>query len=338
MSNAFVDAGLPRLRADVVAVVERHRAPRAQREHRAHVLGHGGHRSRDVVGRAAVAQTVRFVERHAVGDVAVQRIVRRRLIRQHVGRDAARDERRQDVGRVRAQSDRPCHAVACPAGDRVERLVQAVGRLVQVACGQAPLDAPGIHLDHQRRGAVHRRGQRLGSAHAAETGGDDEAPGQRAAEMTTRDLGQRLVGPLHDALAADVDPAAGRHLAVHRQAALLEIAEVLPRRPRGNEQRVGDEHARRAGMGLKDADRLAGLDQQRLVVLERLQRPDDGVVGVPVARRLSRSAVHHQIVGPLGDVGIEIVHQHPHARLPAASLCRSARCRAAIGWCELRWP
>ena len=91
---------------------------------------------------------------------------------------------------------------------------------------------------------------------------------------------------------------------------MLEVAEVLPRRPRGHEQGVRDQHARRAGVGLKDTDRLAGLHDQRFVVLERGQRSHDGVERLPTARRLARSAVHDQIVRPLGDVGIEIIHQH----------------------------
>ena len=94
-------------------------------------------------------------------------------------------------------------------------------------------------------------------------------PDERSAEMAAADRRQRFVSALHDALAADVDPAAGGHLSVHRQAAMLEIAEVFPRRPRRHEHRVRDEHARRAGMSLKNADRLAGLHEQRLVVLER---------------------------------------------------------------------
>ena len=129
--------------------------------------------------------------------------------------------------------------------------------------------------------------------------------------MPARDLGQRFVGALQDALAADVDPAAGRHLAVHRQAAVLEVAERVPGGPGRHEQRVGDEHARRAGVRPEDADRLARLHEQRLVVLERAQRRDDRVERLPAARRLARAAVDDQIVGPLGDVGIEIVHQHP---------------------------
>ena len=41
------------------------------------------------------------------------------------------------------------------------------------------------------------------------------------------------------------------------------------------------------------------------------ERAHDGVERGPAARRAARSAVHDQILRPLGDVGIEIVHQHP---------------------------
>ena len=139
------------------------------------------------------------------------------------------------------------------------------------------------------------------------------------------DGGERFVRALHDALAADVDPAAGRHLAVHRQAAVLEIAEVLPRRPRRHEQRVGDEHARRAGMRPEDADRLARLHEQRFVVLERAQRrarsrrtPPSCAPPCPIRRRRrDRRAARRRRDRDCSSASA--------ARLPAASLCRSAR-------------
>ena len=84
--------------------------------------------------------------------------------------------------------------------------------------------------------------------------------------MLAADLDEGLVGALHDALAADVDPRAGRHLAVHHQALAIELVEMLPGRPVRHEVGIGDQHARRIGMGAEHADRLAGLHQQRLVV------------------------------------------------------------------------
>ncbi len=93
--------------------------------------------------------------------------------------------------------------------------------------------------------------------------------------MLAADLHEGLVGALHDALAADVDPGAGGHLAVHHQALAIELVEVLPGRPVRHQVRVGDQHARRVGVGAEDADRLARLHQQRLVVLKLAQALED---------------------------------------------------------------
>ena len=98
----FGHAGLPRLGAEVIAVVERHRTTRSQHEHGAHVCGDGCHRSRDVVRRVAFAQPRGFIEAHPVRDVAVQRVVRGRLVRQHIRRHPASHQRGQHVGGVAA--------------------------------------------------------------------------------------------------------------------------------------------------------------------------------------------------------------------------------------------
>jgi hypothetical protein len=113
-----------------------------------------------------------------------------------------------------------------------------------------------------------RGGQRLRAAHAAQAGGQDPAPGQVAAVVLAAGLDKGLVGALHDALAADVDPAAGRHLAVHHQALAVELVEVFPGGPLGHQVGVGDQHARRVGVGAEHAHRLAGLHQQGLVVFK----------------------------------------------------------------------
>src|SRR3546814_15296783 len=89
--------------------------------------------------------------------------------------------------------------------------------------------------------------------------------------MLATHLDKGLVGALHDALAADVDPAAGGHLAVHHQALAIELVEVLPGGPVRDEVGVGDEHARGVGVGGEDADGLAGLHEQGFVVAKVLQ-------------------------------------------------------------------
>ena len=140
---------------------------------------------------------------------------------------------------------------------------------------------------------------------------------------------ERLVRALQDALRADVDPRARRHLAVHRQTHRLEAAELLPGRPLGHEVGVRDQHARGPLVGLDDADRLARLHEQRLVALELPQLADDRVERRPRACRATGAAVDDQVVGPLGDLGIEVVHQHPHGGFLLPALAGQARCRAA---------
>ena len=121
--------------------------------------------------------------------------------------------------------------------------------------------------------------------------------------MLAADLDEGLVGALHDALRADIDPRAGRHLAVHHQALAVELVELVPGRPVRHEVGVGDQHARRVGVGAEHADRLAGLDEQRLVVAERPQRGDDAVEALPVARRPADAAIDDQFAGLLGHLG-----------------------------------
>ena len=78
-------------------------------------------------------------------------------------------------------------------------------------------------------------------------------PRERPAEVLPRQLRERLVRALEDALRPDVDPRAGGHLAVHRQALALELAEDVPGRPVADEVRVRDQHPRRPLVGPEHA-------------------------------------------------------------------------------------
>ena len=189
---------------------------------------------------------------------------------------------------------------------------------------------PGlVALDADRDAVVHGHRERLRAAHAAEPGGQRDGAGQRAAEPLVGDRGERLEGALQDALGADVDPRAGGHLAVHRQPEVLEPAELLPVGPVADQVGVGDQHPRRPLVGAHHADRLAGLHEQRLVVLQRGQRADDRVVGLPARGRPCRCRRRRR--GPRG------ARRSPgrgcssaSAAAPrSASSSRSARGRAA---------
>jgi hypothetical protein len=68
-------------------------------------------------------------------------------------------------------------------------------------------------------------------------------------------------------------------------------------------------------VGLHHADRAAGLDQHGLVLLEGLQGADHGVEGAPVTGGLAGAPVDDELVGVLGDLGVEVVHEHPQGGL-----------------------
>ena len=88
---------------------------------------------------------------------------------------------------------------------------------------------------------------------------------------------------------------------------------------------VGDEHARRVGVSAEHADWFAGLDEQRLVAFKPAQGRDDAVERLPVARCAPDAAIDHELARTFGDVGIEIVHEHPERRLGEPALGAEGR-------------
>ena len=245
--------------------------------------------------------------------------MRRGLIGDDVGPYAAPDQLGENLRRIAEHADRESLSLAAGLVDHGQRLVEILRLLIEVAGLESHLDTRGLALDREQRGARHGGGQRLCAAHAAETGGEDPSAGEVAAVMAAPDLGEGLVGTLHDPLRADVDPRAGRHLAEHHQALAIKQIEMIERRPMRHQVGVGDQHARRIRMRAENADRLAGLHAQGLITLERGERGNDAVVARPIARRAADATIDHKLVRFLGDLGIEIVHEHTERRfgLPA---------------------
>ncbi|EJL76703.1 hypothetical protein PMI12_02167 [Variovorax sp. CF313] len=254
--------------------------------------------------------------RHAPArrQVAVDQVVRGGLVGHEVGLQAAGlralHEFGQDVGGIAEQRDRHRFLRIAVLLDEFERVVDVARLLVDVACAQAEVDARLLALDVERDGARQRGRQRLRAAHAAEAGREDPLAREAVVVVLAAGFDEGFEGALHDALAADVDPAARGHLAVHEEALAVELVEVLPVGPLRHEVRVGQQHARCVLVRLEHADRLARLDEQRLVVVQLFQRREDLVVAGPVARGAADAAVHHQVLRALGDLGVEVVLQH----------------------------
>ena len=198
----------------------------------------------------------------------------------------------------------------------------------------AALQAGFINVDNEAGATVKGDGQRLCAAHAAAAAGQGEGAGQGAVEALLGHGCEGLEGTLQDALGSDVDPGAGRHLAVHHQAFILELAEVLPVSPVSHQVGVSNKHARCPLIGLPDAHRLAGLHQQGFIGFEVLEGFYDGVKGFPAARCTTGAAVDHEVLGALGNLGVEVIHEHAQGRFGLPRLggqFGSAR-RAYFAW------
>ena len=195
--------------ADVVAVVDGRDARVAIAQHRAHVLGHrrlGG--ALDAL-RVAGAPFLPLLQRPALGQIAVDGIVRRGLVGDDVGPDAAAHQLGHrppphcrgaptETGFALLSSQRSMISSASSrssAGD------------VDVAGAQAEFDAraAGIRPRAARRRpssppAAARRPCRRGRRSRS------SLPARSPPIMLAAHFDEGLVGALHDALAADVDP------------------------------------------------------------------------------------------------------------------------------------
>src|SRR5271166_1189430 len=221
--------------ANVVPVVEGDGAHLLELEHAFNVAGHGVERLLDIGLGIALAQLESGFERHAARYVAVERVVRGSLVGENVGHDAAVGQLGDDVTAVADEADGDVFLLADGVLQDAQRLVERVDHEVAVAGAQALLDALGVDLDAEVTGAGHGGGKGLRSAHAAHAAGDDEFAGEVSAEMFFPGSGEGFVGALNDALRADVNPRAGGHLAVHDEAELFELVELLPVRPMADE-------------------------------------------------------------------------------------------------------
>jgi hypothetical protein len=254
-------ARVVRDRSNVVAVVEGHGTRPQEGEHGAHVLHDRRRGPRDVLGRRGLAQLRGVGRAQAGGDVAVQRVVRTRLVGDDVGGEAAADELGEHLGRVPDESHGERAPFLTRREHKSERFVDGVGLGVAIPGREPLVDARLVHLHGEHRRAVHGRGQRLGTTHPPEARRQYDSAGERAAEVSPRDRAERLVRALQDALRADVDPRSGGHLPVHRQAGALQRPEGIPGRPASHQVAVGDEHARSPGVGPEHGHRLAALNE-----------------------------------------------------------------------------
>src|SRR5439155_2997131 len=98
-------AGLFRLRADIVPVIESDRAFLLQSEHGIDVNGHRVHRPIDVLLGFFCTQSECVLEWHSVRHVPIQRVVRAGLVSENIRNDATLYDFRKDIGAVADETD-----------------------------------------------------------------------------------------------------------------------------------------------------------------------------------------------------------------------------------------
>ena len=305
---------------DVVAIIDGRHAILVEGHHRRHMGFHAGPRGLFDLLRGALALFLPLRHGPALRQIAIDRVMRRGLIGHDIGTHAALVDLGENIRRIAQKRHGFRLARLSPTRDHLERLIETVGLLVHVSRAQTEIDAVGVALHRQTAGPRHHRSQRLRAAHAAQTPGEDPLAGEAAVVMLTPGFGKGLIGALHDALTADVDPRPGRHLAVHHQALLIELVEMIPIRPMRHQVRVGDKNARRIGMGAHDGHRLARLHDEGLIRLQRLEAVDDQIEILPGPRRPANAAINDKLMRVLGHIGMQVVHHHPHRRLGEPAL------------------
>ena len=127
--------------------------------------------------------------------------------------------------------------------------------------------------------------------------------------MRLGDRAERLVREAENALRADVEPPRRGHLPVHGQAGVLEPPERVLVRPGRHDHPRRDEDTRRVRVRREDGYRLPGLDDQRLVRAEALERRHDPGERLVAPRGTAAAAVDDQGARVLGDVWVEVVEE-----------------------------
>ena len=169
-----------------------------------------------------------------------------------------------------------------------------------------------IDVDAEEARAVHGGGQRLGAAHAAQAAGDDELAGERAAEVLAAPARRR------SRRCPARCPGCRCRSRSRRSSGRTSSGPVCSRR--WNSSQVA-QWPTRLELAMQDARGDSGCVRKMPTGLpdwtssvssfsSDLQGADDGVEARPVARGLAGAAVDDEIVGALGDLGIEVVHEH----------------------------
>src|SRR5205807_8628961 len=100
--------------------------------------------------------------------------------------------------------------------ENAEGFIKIVDHEIAISGLEALLDSLRIYINPEKAAAGHGGRQGLCATHSAHPAAHDQLAGQVAAKVFFTGSGERLKCPLDNALGADIDPGASRHLAIHR--------------------------------------------------------------------------------------------------------------------------
>ena len=208
------------------------------------------------------------------------------------------------------------HGLACQGKGLWHRVGDVPHPTLPMAC----FDARSIYLGNDSGGSGHLGGFGLCTAHASQTGRNEQAPTQvailRNAQFEASGIKEGIERAVHNALRTDVHPPAGGHLPVVGHAHLHGGVPVFLIVVKPHHQSIGDDNTRCVGFRLEQAQRVSALNNQRLVARQQLQVLLDKTVLHPVLAHLPGLAIRHQFVRIKGDVETQVVVYHHLKSLP----------------------
>ena len=200
---------------------------------------------------------------------------------------------REDFGSVAHHTDGQRALFFFRLVGHLDGFVQGSGDLIEVTLALTTLQASLVHIGDDAHTAVELDGERLGATHTTATTGQGQGTSQSIVKALGGHRRESFVGALQNALGGDVNPGASGHLAVHHQAFVVELAEVLPVRPVAHQVGVRDQHAWRPFVSAQHADWFTGLHQQGLIGFEILEDVNNGVERFPVTGSFTGATVNH---------------------------------------------
>ena len=192
--------------------------------------------------------------------------------------------------------------------------LRALSNLADPALAVSGLDSGVVNLSNDTNTACDLDSLRLSTAHAAQTGSNEEVACKvallRNAQVLTACIQDGVEGTVYDTLRSDVHPAACGHLTVAGASHSGELGPVSQVVSLADKKSVGDDNTRSLLVGVEESQRMAGHNNQCLLVGQYLKVLLDQLILHPVLAYLTGLTVGNQLVGIQSDLRAQVVVNH----------------------------